>query len=297
MRTYVECLVCYMNNALSLAKRSGLSEAGQLDVLTRTASMLSEFTLESTPPLMSRSIHKIVQQVSGVMDPYYEEKKESNRQALLLMNEIENKVMASEDPLLNAVEYAIAGNSMDFGAYQEIDIMSTISEMIIEEKAHKKNEEPQLFNYQSLKKAIENSSTLLYITDNAGEIVFDFILLRIIVTLYNNINITVAVRGHPVLNDATIEDIRQIGLNSEFKVISSGSDVPGTIVDETESEFRDLFYTSDLVVSKGQGNYETLHNEKRIIYFLLKSKCEVIARHTGSRLGDILLLKGGRENG
>jgi damage-control phosphatase, subfamily I len=296
MRTYVECLVCFMGNALSMAKRSNLDEAGQREVLLAVAERLSGFPFNAKPPEMARTIQTLIRNMTGIDDPFEKEKRESNYRALKLKTTIEEKIGESEDPLLSAIEYAIAGNSIDFGTDKELDIEDTLRSLVVEETAHSKNESPDFFLYDELRDALKKANTLLYIADNAGEFVFDFILLRIIKSIYEKIDITVAVRDCPALNDVTLEDAEQIGMNKEFRVISSGNDVPGTIVEESCEEFRKRFFSADTIIAKGQGNYETLSDSARPVFLLLKSKCEVIARHTGSRLGDILLLKGGRTN-
>ncbi len=279
-----------MNHALSISRKTGLDEEGQRQVLGRVGCMLPEFSLESRPPQMSRRINEMIREITGVDDPFKREKYESNYHALKLIDRLERTIREADDPLLTAIEYAIAGNSIDFGAFHELDIERTIAEKVAEESGHIKNEDLRLFAYEELLGELGASSSLLYIADNAGELVFDFLLLRVIRSIYRELEIRVAVRDRPILNDATIEDTRQIGLDGEFSVISSGSDAPGTILDETSSEFKSHFYSADTVISKGQGNYETLSDADRKIFLLLRTKCEVVARHTGSREGDILLI-------
>ncbi|MFP4268122.1 MAG: damage-control phosphatase ARMT1 family protein, partial [Spirochaetaceae bacterium] len=290
MKTYLECFSCFMNQALSISRKAGLDEEGQRDVMNRVSLMLPEFEMSTTPPEMARRIIGMIQSLTGVEDPFFEEKRISNQKALELAERIEEKIARSDDPLLTSIEYAIAGNSIDFGAYHDLDIEKTIVEKVTEENSHIKNEEPRLFAYNSFREKLKSSNTLLYIADNAGEFVFDFILLKNIKRLYPEIEITVAVRSGPALNDVTLEDARQIGMDREFTVLPSGSDAPGTLLDYCSAEFLDLLYGSDLVVSKGQGNYETLSGIDRRVFFLLRTKCVVIARHTGSNKGDILLM-------
>lgn len=270
-----------------------MDEEGQRDILNKVALTLPQFSLDSKPPEMSRHINGIIRTYTGVDDPFFKEKRISNEHALSLMPKIEKKLAESEDSLLAAIEYAIAGNSIDFGAYRDLDVVKTISEKVTEENSHIKNEAPHLFAYDALKRDLEEAKGLLYIADNAGELVFDFILLRTIHHFYPDLEIIIAVRDRPVLNDVTLEDAELIGLDKEFEVISSGSDAPGTVPRLCNAEFLDLFFRVDTVISKGQGNFETLSEEKRKVFFLLKSKCSVVARHTGSTVGDILLIEGG----
>ncbi len=293
MRTYLECFACFMNHALSISRKTGLDEKGQRMVLNEVARMLPEFSLSDRPPQMSKRINEMIRGMTGVDDPFYEDKRESNHHAMRLMESLEGRIRCSEEPLLTAIEYAIAGNSIDFGAFHSLDIEKTISEKVAEEGSHIKNEEPRLFAYESLYRRLESSSTLLYIADNAGELVFDYLLLRQIRRSFPKVEITVALRDRPILNDATMEDARQIGLDDEFSVVSSGSDAPGTILEDCSDEFLSHFNRAETVISKGQGNYETLSDSPRDVFLLLRTKCVVVARHTGSREGDILLIEGG----
>jgi uncharacterized protein with ATP-grasp and redox domains len=284
-----------MNHALSISRKTGLDEAGQREVLNEVARMLPDFSLEDRPPQMSRRINEMIRGMTGVDDPFYEEKRESNRHALRLMENLEARITEAGEPLLTAIEYAIAGNSIDFGAFHSLDIEKTIAEKVAEEGAHIKNEEPRLFSYERLYNRLASSSTLLYIADNAGELVFDYLLLRQMRRSFPHLEITVALRDRPILNDATVEDARQIGLDDEFHVVSSGSDAPGTILEDCSEDFIERFRRADTVISKGQGNYETLSDAPRDVFLLLRTKCSVVARHTGSREEDILLIEGGQD--
>ncbi|MFO7848583.1 MAG: ARMT1-like domain-containing protein, partial [Spirochaetia bacterium] len=241
MRTYLECYSCFISQALTISRKTGMPEEAQRRILNNAALMLPALSLETKPPQIARRINEMIREETGVEDPYYEEKRLSNEQALLLMEPLEEKINSSGTPLLTAIEYAIAGNSIDFGAFHQLDIEKTIAEKVAEENAHIKNEDPSLFAYSRLSENLGRSSSLLYITDNAGELVFDFLLLRTIKKLYPKLDITVALRNRPILNDATLEDARQIGMDKEFTVISSGSEAPGTILEECSSAFTALF--------------------------------------------------------
>jgi len=154
------------------------------------------------------------------------------------------------------------------------------------EKSSKKS-----FDYQEFKYALNNAESILYLGDNTGEIVFDKLLIEELSNMLPDVKITYVVRDKPVINDALMEDAVSCGLDKIVDVISSGCDAPGTILDLCSKEFLKLYESAELIISKGQGNFETLADEKRPIFFLFKVKCPVIANHTGFNLGDIVLKK------
>jgi damage-control phosphatase, subfamily I len=295
MRTYLDCFACFMNHGLGIARRSGLDETAQREVLNRVAEMLPGFPPDATPPQMSLQINRMVREMTGESDPFAAEKEQSNRIALEAAPGVRQLISDSEHPLLTAIEFAIAGNSIDLGVSSDLDIATALQQLVQDEDARIGAEDPANFALPALKAdlAAANAAggSLLYIADNAGEIVFDMLLIERLKQEYPQLAITVAVRYAPIINDATLADAERIGLTKLVPVISSGSEAPGTPMSLISSEFRELFDSADVVISKGQGNYETLSDVERDIYFLFKTKCKVIARHSGSRVGDIMLVR------
>lgn len=204
--------------------------------------------------------------IIGITNPYEKEKVESNSQSLLLYKKLRIKVLESSDPFIMALRLAIAGNIIDYGANASFDIEETIKKVIISDFA--------IDHSKELIQKIKTSSRILYIGDNAGEIVFDKLLIEMIM----HPHMTFAVRGSHVLNDATIEDAKQVGMNLVADVISNGYDAPSTLLSECSDEFMHYYNEADLIISKGQGNYEGLMNENNSrIFHLLMVKCDVIA--------------------
>ncbi len=204
--------------------------------------------------------------IIGITNPYEKEKVESNSQSLLLYKKLRIKVLESSDPFIMALRLAIAGNIIDYGANASFDIEETIKKVIISDFA--------IDHSKELIQKIKTSSRILYIGDNAGEIVFDKLLIEMIM----HPHMTFAVRGSHVLNDATIEDAKQVGMNLVADVISNGYDAPSTLLSECSEEFMHYYNEADLIISKGQGNYEGLMNENDArIFHLLMVKCDVIA--------------------
>ena len=264
--------------------------------------MLPGFPSDATPPEMSLQINRMIRKITGQLDPFAAEKRQSNRLALKAVAAVRNLIAHSEDPLRTAIEFAIAGNSIDLGVSNDLDISAALQQLVQDEEARIGAEDPGNFALPSLKRKLVATDMagaeaeaaggkVLYIADNAGEVVFDMLLIEQLQREFPGLAITAAVRHAPIINDATLADAEEIGLTDLVPVISSGSAAPGTLMSMVSDEFRDLFDSADVVISKGQGNYETLSDVDREIYFLFKTKCKVIARHSGSRVGDIMLVR------
>lgn len=217
-------------------------------------------------PEFSRELHTILRSYTHNPDPYKEEKRMNNDQALNLISESEKIVRQSSDPFLTALKIAIAGNIIDFAANNSFNILVTIEKALDSGFA--------IDHSRQLKKELEKARSVLYLGDNAGEIVFDKLFIETI----KHPNLTYVVRGGPVINDATMEDAEYIGMNNIARVISNEYDAPSTIINKSGKLFQEYFSNADLIISKGQGNLEGLLpiDDKRI-FFLLMVKCNVIA--------------------
>jgi len=283
MKTYLDCLPCFMSQALRAARIATDDEKKIKKVLDEVGMMLKDIPLESTPPESGRMVYRKISEITGNSDPYKEIKSESTKKALSMYPSLKSRVEKSNDRLLTAIRVAIAGNIIDFGANRDFDLRKEIEEVIDKDFA--------ICDYGAFKECLDKAHEILYIGDNAGECVFDRILIEEIKK-----PVIYVVRDVPVINDATYEDAAQAGLDKIATILSSGTDAPGTVLTTCSTEFKEVYNNSRFVISKGQGNYEVLSNEKRPIFFLLKVKCQVIARDIGVDEGDILL-KGGVLNG
>lgn len=238
--------------------------------------MLRNIPLESTPPESGRLIYHKVSEITGNSDPYREIKSESTKKALSLYPSLKNHVEKSNDRLLTAIRIATAGNVIDFGPNWDFDLKDEIEEVLEKDFA--------VCDYGAFKDCLDETREILYVGDNAGECVFDRILIEEMKK-----PVIYAVRDVPVINDAIYEDALQAGIDEVATVLSSGTDAPGAILKTCSSEFIKIYDNSKFIISKGQGNYEALSNEKRPIFFLLKAKCHVIANDIGVSEGDIVL--------
>ncbi len=285
MRTFVECIPCFFKQALEMGKLFTGNELIHKEIMDEVARLIPKFSLGLTPPEMAREMHQLFRKRFGEQDFYKGIKDQSNRRAMKLYPKLKEKVAQSNDRLLTAVEIAIAGNIIDYAAKSTLNIEEEIEKLFQDDFTPGKK---GIFEYEDFRKDLGTAKTVLYLADNAGEIVFDRVLIE---ELCDNWKIIFVVRDKPTINDALMEDAILCGINEVAQVISSGVDAPGTILKYCSSEFLKDFKEADLIISKGQGNYEALSDCSREVYFLLKVKCPVIARHSGSMVGDIFLKK------
>jgi len=244
---------------------------------------LSNLSYRQTPPYLGREAHRVIRKVLDNHDPFLKLKREFNQVIKKLYPSLKQKVNGSSDKFACAIKLSIAGNIIDFGPGHHFELMKTIDQVLL------KN--PAIDDTESLKQDLEKASLILYLGDNAGETFFDKILIEQMLPA----EIYYGVRGSPVINDATSEDAYYAGLNQVAKVISNGSDGPGTILEDCSEEFKNIFEKADLVIAKGHGNYETLNEVKgKKLYFLLMVKCKIIGRDLGCSVGDFVVKKVGK---
>ncbi len=211
-------------------------------------------------------------------DFYGEIKSAANAFMMSRADKLERAADESPDPVLSAIKYARLGNFIDYGAAPGGIDMEKIDEKL---GGALDGERVDPAEYGRLCEDLGNAKELLYITDNAGEIVLDKLLMKKIKSRYKNIKITAAVRGGAVLNDATLRDAEQIRLSEEAEVIDSGSDIPGIQMSEIGAEMRKAMSRADVVISKGQGNFETLSGCGYNVYYVFLCKCDMFVRRFG----------------
>jgi len=223
-------------------------------------------------------VYKSIYRVSGIDDPFKKIKKKCTKHLLSRYPGLKKKIKSAKDPLYTALQLAALGNAIDFGANPDFDLTDGL-EGIFRERF-------DVCEYISFKKILKKAKNILYIADNAGETVLDRLLIEQL-----HVPTKYAVRSKPIINDATLEDAREAGIDTVAEIISSGCDAPGTILDICSSRFKRIFEETDMIISKGQGNYETLSNQRRPIFFLLKVKCPVIAHDIGIKTNSVILIK------
>ncbi|MBN1492040.1 MAG: DUF89 family protein [Phycisphaerae bacterium] len=284
MRTYLDCIPCCVRQALDASRMVTDDVAVQERVLRETLALVNTIEFHRPPPWLGQQIHRFLKTATGDADPYREAKHRSNRLARELYPRLEEAVHAAADPFAAAIRFAIAGNTIDFG------VKTHITDADVREAVHVAETAPlDEAVLTRFRRAIESARDILYLADNAGEILFDRLLIERLPTN----KLAVVVRGQPIINDATREDAEAAGLPAIVEVIDNGSDVPGTIPELCSPAFRERLARCDLLISKGQGNYETLDGIAKRVFFLLRAKCPVIARHIGCEIGCMVLYENG----
>ena len=212
-------------------------------------------------------------------DPYQVVKEASTRQALALYPRLKGLVAEADDPLETAVRLSIAGNIIDFGPEQKYDLWDTAERVLAQPFA--------LDDRVAFRESLDRVDQVLYLADNAGETVFDRLLIETLRT-----PVIYVVKGGPVLNDATWEDAKAAGLDRVATVVDNGTNAMGTVLSRCSDDFCRLYDKADMVIAKGQANYETLSDQGPKMFFLLQVKCPVIARDAGVPVGGIVLKQG-----
>ncbi len=276
MKTYLDCIPCMLDQTLRAGRMATDDERIIKKLLDNMGSLVKDIPLENTPPETGDTIYSEIRRITGVNDPYEKVKKSNIEEALSLYPELKEIIQKSDNRLLTAIRIAVAGNVIDLGAGNEFNIVEDIKIILKQNFA--------IFHFNEFKKNLEKANSILYLGDNSGESVFDKILIEEF-----DKPVTYVVRDVPVINDVTYKDAIASGIHEVAEIISSGSSAPAIIPKLCSEEFLEEFNKADLVISKGQGNYEGLSNVDRSVFFMLKAKCHVIANDLNVEKNDIIL--------
>lgn len=285
MKVYYECAPCFLRQAKEALDLATNDENLKIEVMEELVEIIyNEFRQDAVSNEIGTKIHRTIKDRTKNNDPYLLEKKKGNKIALKFLPKIK-KLIKENDGLETCVKAAIVGNIIDFGA---LGVNFDIEKEIIENM----NDDITLNNVNELEKELKTAKNVLYLADNNGEIVFDKLLIEKLKEY--DVNVTVALKEYPILNDACIEDAIQIGLDEVANLVSTGTDAIGIIFGDVSDEFKEIFNGSDLVISKGLGNYEGITEMKlgdKPVFCLLNVKCNPIAKDIGINVGDNVVLK------
>lgn len=272
------CLFCFSRAFEKLLDQHVNNKNEKHKLSKKFFGFLSEIETNQPTPVVAREIHAMIRKYLNEPDPYRKQKVQSNEQAKSLAGELKNKIAAAKDPWNLSLRYAIAGNIIDYGPGHKFDIKETIQQI---EKA-----ELAIDQSDQLIKKIRESGKVLYLGDNAGEIVFDKLFLQTL----NHPDVTFVTRGAPVINDVTLKEAEEVGMHEVAKVIDNGWDAPSTVLKKSSQTFKKAFEEADLIIAKGQGNFEGLmHEDDPRLWFLLMVKCQIIGDFLGVKKGDIVV--------
>ncbi len=283
MKACLDCFPCFLRQTLHLARLSNLEEQTQKKIVDFTGSLFTKIDMNSTSPEIAHFIHSNLKDYLKNDDPYAEIKATNVAKAQTLLPKISKILTDSSDKLLTAARLAIAGNVIDLGACLEYDMEKEIKSVVSAKFA--------IDDFELFRQDIQKAKSIIYLGDNTAEGVFDKIFIEQI-----NKPVTYATREIPVINDITVDWAKKIGIDEVATVVSSGAKIPGTVPKFCSPEFRKKLENADLIISKGQGNYEALSDTDLPIYFFLKAKCQVIADHIGLKIGSYILMKNNKDN-
>lgn len=281
MNTKLDCVICLQQQALRILRLSTTEQRLHDQTFRQVLRYLTDIDWTTDPMTLSKGAWTIITRATGNFDPYQALKRQSNQDVLDLYSKLRESIQTSSDPLLTACKLAVAGNIMDFGAKAHFNIHETIEHVLHTDFA--------INHYDRLQAALRHASSLLLFADNAGEIVFDKLLLETMLQAYGLHKITVVIKKLPILNDATLDDVRQIGLadlpNIEFRYVNTS--VNGN-APWLNPDVMAWMRAHDVVIAKGQANYEVM-NAVPGMFFLLIAKCALVAADTGTTTGALIL--------
>lgn len=281
MNVVLDCIPCYIRQMINTLAQTEIPDEKARQIIYQTLPIFPRLDPQGTPAENSTIILRKVNELLGIEDPFYTAKKESNELALKLLPQLKERIRQSPDPLFTFLQIAVAGNIIDMGILKDFDVERSIREAMVKNFARD--------DYASFLQRLKEAREILILGDNSGEIAFDRLLAEQLSEL--GIEVTYVVKDRPILNDATMEDAAYVGMLEQIRVISNGSGFLGTILKDCSEEFKQAYQKADIVISKGQANYESLEalgKEDKRLYFLLRAKCEIVAKNLGVQLGEMV---------
>jgi len=282
MKLMPQCVPCFFKQATIVANMLNIDDSTKIKLLKGVSKVLSEVIDEnSSPAKVATPVHNFVREFLGVADPFAEVKKLSNDKMLSMYDSFKKIVADSKEPLKMAATFAIIGNLIDYSLFENVNL-ETIQEKL-------KGFKPEIFDFAEFSNAVAKSERVLYITDNAGEIVFDKLLIEELFKMKKKI--IVVAKEKPILNDATVADVNYVGISKFGKVLGTGNSDVGTIYPSNNELLNKAFKTAQIIISKGQANFETLVDVDGPIYYLFVVKCKAVADYLKVSEGAPILLK------
>lgn len=275
MKIFLDCLPCILRQVFEASCMATNDQVIQEGIMDEAIETLSNYRNYNYAPIICEAMHTIVKKHAGVADPYAETKARDIAEALRLEPFIKRFITEKDAPLLNALKVSATGNIMDSALYNNLDIEACLMAELKKTFA--------ISDLGAFQKDLVHAKTVLIIGDNAGEVVFDKFLAA---HLSIEHKVIYAVRETAIINDATLDDALKTGINHHATIISTGCGFPGAVIDFCSTQFQEIFNDVDVVISKGQGNYEALSDTPRKIYFLLKAKCRRIAQALDVNVND-----------
>ena len=276
-----ECVACIINQSVKVADAINASKELENSLVSTVEFMSKEFSFKKTPPEIAADVYEKMALIANKSDLYDEVKALSTQKAKSFVPSLKIKLQNSDNRLLTATKIAVAGNVIDLAAAVEFDLEEELTKVFDTNFTHD--------DFLKFETELEKAKTVLVIGDNVGEHIFDYMFVETLQKLYPNATYSYMVRGNPIINDVTILEAKEAGFDKLCKLVDSGVNTPGFAYSRANKVSQELFDTSDLVISKGMGNYECMNESHRTnICFLLKVKCSVVANSLNATIGDII---------
>lgn len=283
MNITLECMPCFVRHTLEVLKEFSNNDALNERVMRNVLAQMAELDYQISPPEFAAEIHAFIRTQLDCDDPYLKIKQDSNKLAEKVVTKLEDKLKQANDPLKTAVLYAIAGNIIDSGVSAVTPVEEVIRSVEMAEQ-----DSPAIDHFEMLREKLASAKEVLILGDNAGEVFFDRLMLQ---QFPEGKKVTYAVKSGAILNDATRSDACAADLHSYADLIENGTRFPGTPLSQVSPTFQSAFSRADIIIAKGQANFETLsHICDDRIFFLLRAKCEVIAGKIGVPKGSFVIL-------
>lgn len=278
MKMDIRCLQCNVQQMIKIADFTNVSEAQKEHVARQLFGYLKEVDFKKSNPEIMKGTWQIITEGFGTFNPYQTIKAQYNNGLLAMYEEMKELLKTSSNPFESALKMAAMGNIIDFGPSHSFSQEGLIKEL----KSLEDRKVFEIDNGEQLYQQLKNAKELLYIGDNCGEIVLDKLFIEVIGEMFPELDIHFSVRGMPILNDVTKVDAEMVGMNNVAKIIENGDGAPGTVLEQTSLEFQAKFNSADVVIAKGQGNYEGLSDMKREgLFLVLMAKCSLVSENIG----------------
>ncbi len=285
MKMTPECVTCIFSQALRVCETLHVDEKTTKKVLDAVGCMIPEWSFEETPPQVASRVYPLIAKILHTDDIYGDFKREATEHARAFLPYIESMIDKSVDMFHASLKAAVAGNVIDLAATERFDL---------EEEVAKVFETPFAIDDSArLREHLAQARNVLVIGDNAGEHLFDKVMMRRFNTIFPHVRFGYVVRGVPIINDVTVKEASEAGIDEVAEIIDSGVTTPGLDLSQVNETMRKHYEEADLIISKGMGNYESLNDKStRPTFYLLKVKCHVVASSLGRAVGDIICYEG-----
>ena len=281
MELFFDCVPCMIRQALEAARMTTNDIEIHDKIISESLNLMTNYRKYRNSPDLAREIHRIVKEQTKLADPYLKIKERDLKTAISIYPYLKEFLHRKENKLYWALKIAATGNNIDAAVYNDINIKQCIEKEL--------EKDFSICDIDIMENKLQDASNVLIIGDNTGETIFD----KVMIENFSHLTITYGVRSEFIINDVTEKEAIASGLDQVSKIISTGCSAPGAILEDCSDEFIDIYNKSDIIISKGQGNYEALSEEKGNIFFLLKAKCPMISRKLNVNLNEYIFKYGG----